>query len=184
MAIALAGEGEFSFFGGFARASLGWALAHDGRPEEGVDEALQGIAIVAGRGGASCLPHMFTCLGEAQSLAGRAGEAQASFLRALEVSSAEAMYRPLTLLCRGEHYLRLGEIAAGCDDRAEAAALAERFGALSHALRALTGLARLEADTANVRSLTGLLVRFRGGEDPKDLREARALLARLAALPA
>jgi len=164
----------------WGRACLGWARAHRGAPEEGVSLLRASLTELAHLKSRVSLPFFLTLLGEAQALAGAETDALDTFGEALTVSPYEALYRPYTLICRGELRARRGDRAGAETDFREAIALAEPMGAIAYQLRATNGLARLVPARHLGARIATLISGFADDDQSRDVREARGLIEAMA----
>ena len=136
-------EKGFSQAAGWARAALGWARAQQGKPTEGMElirRAMDDLTAIQTR---VSMPWFLTLLGEAQAVDGRYDQALATFGEALTINPEERLYRPYTLINRGELRAQAGENDLAELDFRAAIDEAESMGANGYDLRAATGLARL-----------------------------------------
>jgi len=137
----LAEDGGLTYLADLARGTLGWARAHRGALEEGVELMRRSCT---GRVGAAVgLTFGLTRLGEALALAGRPEEAFATLEDALSFNPQEKVYRPAAITYRAELRLQQGDAISAEKDFREAVALARDMGAKAWELRAVLGLARL-----------------------------------------
>lgn len=131
------------------------------------------------------VPMCRTTIAEALLTEGRAEEARAVINVAAEDlgSETESVDGPEVMRVRGAVLAALGQDENADASLRRAIALAHQQSALSWELRAATSLARLKADRgeANAASvLAPVLARFTEGFETGDLRDAAALLERLA----
>ena len=89
------------------------------------------------------MPWFLTLLAEALALAKQNDQAFATFGRALTINPEERLYRPCTLISRGELWAAIGESDLAERDFRAAIDGAASMGAKGYDLRAATGLARL-----------------------------------------
>ncbi|MFM9863570.1 MAG: ATP-binding protein [Micropepsaceae bacterium] len=183
-ALATAKERGLRQIEGLALPVLGWAQARQGRPREGLVLIGDGIAKLSEIGNRVTIPLFLTFRAEAEALDGGIANALASYEEALTFTPKELVYRPQTLIVRGELRSKLGDSELAEKDFREAIALAREMGARGYELRATTGLARLihgRGDTSAARSmLAPVLAWFTEGFDTRDVKEAAALLKKLA----
>jgi predicted ATPase len=183
--LTLAGEHGMLMWRGHGLVLRGWALAEEGRPEEGTSVIRQGIGELDVLGSVFHHTHYFALLASVETRLG----GPAAGLRVLEVAYQEVARSEVRLfeaeLRRTEGELRL---LAGQPEDAErcfAAALdvARRQEAKSFELRAATALARLWQGQGKRPKTYELLAPVSGwfteGFETADLREARALLDEL-----
>jgi hypothetical protein len=183
-ALATARESNLQQIEGLALPGLGWAQAQQGRPREGIGLIRDGIAKLGGIGHRVTIPFFLTLRSEAEALAGMVADAFASYEEALTFNPDEAIYRPHTLISRGELRFGLTQHELAEDDFRDAIALARASGAKGYELRAATGLAHLQqarGDKGGARAtLAPIYAWFTQGFDTVDLMEAKRLLDKLA----
>ena len=180
----LATEQQLPLYIAMARMCTGWALALEGRPDEGVATPREGVPEFVATGARTALGRTLGRLAETQLAAGAVTEGLETIEAALAVAPEEVMHVPELLRLRGA--LRA---AAGADAETveasyrDAAAYAHRLGAKLRELQATTNLARhlrAHARAAEARDLLApLYASFTEGFDIRDLREAKALLDEL-----
>jgi tetratricopeptide (TPR) repeat protein len=182
-AVTMAEEKGFLHVAGWARAALGWARAQRGATGEGVELIRASIADLGAVQFRVSLPLFMTLLAEAQALDGAVGEAFASFEDALNVNPQERVYRPQTLICRGELRARMGHADLAQADFRDAIALAQSMNAAGYELRAATGLARLLAvrgdGAAGRQVLVPRLAAVADVTETADVADARKLVGEL-----
>ena len=140
----LADDGGLTYLADLARGTLGWARAHRGAVEEGVELMRRSCT---GRVGAAVgLTFGLARLAEAEALAGRPQEALATLEDALSFNPQETVYRPAAITYRGELRLQLGDASSAESDFREAVKLAREMGAKTWELRAVLGHARMLRD--------------------------------------
>lgn len=142
-AVKEADEKGFSQAAGWGRAALGWALAQQGAPAEGVElirRAMDDLSAIQTR---VSMPWFLTLLAEALAVAKQNDQAFDTFGRALTINPEERLYRPYALIGRGELLARIGENDLAERDFRAAINDAASMGAKGYELRAATGLARL-----------------------------------------
>ena len=164
----------------FASVFRGWALAEQGRTDEGIALIHDGQDSMISEGAASTA---LTALSEALTRAGRLDEALATLEQTVPTARKSAIELLFVLWRRGElHWQRGDETAAETDFR-EALAIAQRLGSKAYQLRATTSLARLLANQGNRdearKMLAQIYAEFTEGLETADLKEARALLDNL-----
>jgi predicted ATPase len=166
---------------------MGWARAQLGKADEGISLIRQGLAGMADVGARVSITGFLTCLAEAQSLDGRNDDALSTIDDALQANPHELPYRPLMLILRGTLRLKLCQYDLAEVDFREAITLAEKMGAKSFELRAITSLARLLRDTGRRDEARAALADVYGwfteGFDTADLKDAQALLGQLSNSP-
>ncbi|HEY2483195.1 MAG TPA: AAA family ATPase [Caulobacteraceae bacterium] len=140
----LAEDGGLTYLADLARGTLGWARAHRGAVDEGVELMRRSCS---GRVGAAVgLTFGLARLAEILAMAGRWEEALATLEEALSFNPQEKVYRPAAITYRGELRLQHGDIGLAEADFREAMKLAQDLGAKAWELRAVLGLARLLRD--------------------------------------
>jgi hypothetical protein len=185
-ALELARRGGFKMREANALILHGIALVHQGQIEVGISEIRQGLFGWEATG-AGLVAYGRASLAEAHLLARRWQEG----LRAADESlypSQETWWLPEQYRVRAELLLlRQGSEAKAAALLKKAADLAARQEARSLELRALTGLVHLQREMGGAPAETQRLARcyagFTEGLDLPDLRDARALLEELGALP-
>jgi predicted ATPase len=184
-AMALAAEHDMPMWRGYGLILRGWAVAREGRPEEGASLVRQGVGELDALGDVF---HGSLHLGMLAEIHARLGDPGAGS-RALEEARGQVARTEVRLfeaeLHRTEGELR---VLAGRSEEAErcfaaALAVARRQGAKSFELRAAIALARSWRDQGRRAEAHRLLAPVHGwfseGFDTPDLREANALLAEL-----
>jgi tetratricopeptide (TPR) repeat protein len=137
----LAEEGGLTYLADLAFGTLGWARAHLGAMDEGIEMMRRSCT---GRIGAAVgLTFGLARLAEALSLSGRTEEAFATLEDALTFNPLEQVYVPAALTFRADLRARLGEIDRAEADFREAMERAQGMGARAWELRGALGLARL-----------------------------------------
>jgi len=183
MALELGEQGPFPLWQAMGGMAHGWAIAHQGRTEEGINEIKKGLAVWEGTGAQLALPYLHTLVAEAYLAAGKREEG----LKALEASfdcPEEVWWLP------EQHrvYAELLRLAPGAEVEAEASlrkALdsARKWKMRYFELRAVMSLARLLRQQGRAAEGQELLADcyawFSEGLDTPDLQEARELLEEL-----
>ena len=200
--MALGEEQEFPFFFlARPKVMLGWALAEEGRVEDGLAQIQEGIAGYRTAGAQLETPYWLSLLAEAQARS-RPAEALGTLTEAMRGVRQRFFEAELHRL-RGELLLRQ---AASTDHRAtsdafepavidahtmteaeacfcKAIEIARRQQAKSLELRAVTSLSHLLPRQGRQEEARQMLARiygwFREGFDTADLKDARALLQQL-----
>jgi predicted ATPase len=163
----------------------GWALAAQGRHEEGIAQMRQGQAERRAVGAGVGLAEYPTRLGEAYGRIGQAEEGLRLLAEALAVVDKDPWYEAEMHRIKGELLLRQAVPEASQADACflQALAIARRQQAKSLELRAAMSLARLWQDQgkhAEARQLLAPIYNwFTEGFDTADLREAKGLLEAL-----
>jgi class 3 adenylate cyclase/predicted ATPase len=165
----------------------GWALAKQGRQEEGISQIRQGMAATQATGVELMKPYFLALLAEASWAAGQAEEGLTALTEAIDLASktqerwCEAEFDRF----RGELLLKQDESnaaqAEGCFQRA--VEVARQQSARSWELRATISLARLRDKQGRRDEARDMLAEiynwFTEGFETVDLREAQALLDEL-----
>ena len=124
-----------------------------------------------------------TQLAEAQGLNGMINDALITIDDALQGNPEEVVFRPITLTCRGELRLKVGQTALAEAGFRDAIALAQKMQAKTWELRATISLARLLRDSGRHYEASTMLADiynwFTEGFDTVDLKDAQALLREL-----
>jgi adenylate cyclase len=164
----------------FASVFRGWALAENGRTDEGIHLIRDGLdSMMSASAGEPAL----SAFSEALARAGRLDDALATIEQTFATARKSAIESVFVLWRRGELYLQLGDETAAEIDFREALSVAERIGSKAYQLRATISLARLLANHGNrdeARTmLAEIYAQFTEGFDTADLKDASALLDRL-----
>jgi tetratricopeptide (TPR) repeat protein len=171
----------------YASVGRGWAMAEQGRTDEGIALIRAGIdsQVALGISGNRLEDMLWSLktLSEAQARAGQLEEALATIEQAFSAVGEMQFYLPGVLWWRGELHLRRGDETKAADDFQEAIAVARRTGSKAYELRATTSLARLldkrgEREEARTM-LAGIYNWFTEGFDTADLKDAKSLLDEL-----
>ena len=184
--VALAEEFVLPLMASSARFHLGWALADQGRVEEGVSKMREGIAAITAIGEKMNMPDYLCVLARACGECGEASEGLVLLERALGVTAvSDAKFQlPELLRVKGELLLRLNPR----DDAAEywfqqAVTAARDDGTKSPELRVALSLARLyraQGRDGEARDLLSpVYAWFTEGLDTRDLVDAKELLDQL-----
>jgi len=166
----------------------GWALAEQGRTQEGIAQIQEGLADSRATGWYETLqPYLLSLLAEACGETGRLDEGLSALAEALAADEHENRdYEAESHRLKGELLLKQDDsnaaVAQSCFERA--VEIAHRQSAKSLELRATMSLARLLAlqgrrDEART-TLADIYNWFTEGFDTADLKEAKALLEELA----
>jgi predicted ATPase len=185
--IALASEQGFVRWLGGGRLRRGWALAEQGRAQEGIAELCHGLATWQAMGGELGLPNILAQLAEAYNKGGRVEEGLLVLAKAMTVvnKNEERYYEAGLNRLKGELLLQ-----RVIPDQQQAEAhfhralnVAHRQGAKSLELRAMVSLSRLwrrQGKRAEAHQmLSATYGWFTEGFDTADLQEANTLLAEL-----
>ena len=175
-------EHGFPFHIAHARAFRGWALAEQGKVEEGIIDLEAGIAIYRSTGAIIELPFMAMLLAQALAKTGRLDAAFAVIDTALEGFERVPLFCDAELArCKGDLLVAKGDDA----DQAErcyrtALEAARRQRARSLELRAVLGLSHVLSlrgeEEGAARMLADTYASFSEGFGTSDLRQARAAL--------
>jgi len=185
--LAISVERGFTAFLGAATLMRGWAMAAQGRNEEGIAQIQEGLAGVRASGIELGRPPYHTALADACREAGRLDDGLAAVTEAQAVADQheERAYEPEIHRVRGELLLRQDHSnpaeAESCFQRA--IEIARKQSAKSWELRATTSLARLLTKQGKRAEALAMLADIYGwfteGFDTADLKEAKALLDEL-----
>ena len=179
----LASEQQFFDFVAHASVGRGWAMAEQGRIDEGIALIRQGVNSIVALGNRSGLPRLFIALSEALALAGQLEEAFATIEQAFSAVGEQQIFLPDVLRWRGELHLLRGDEPRADRDFRETIAVARRMGSKAFELRATTSLARLLAKQGKRDDACTMLADiynwFTEGFDTADLKDAKALLDEL-----
>jgi class 3 adenylate cyclase/predicted ATPase len=183
-AISLAKEQGFPFWMAIGSLLRGWALAHQGREQEGITLINQGLNAFRGTGAEANQPYFLTLLAEAHGILGEREAGLAVLAEALTRvdTTGERWYEPEMYRLKGELLLQQHS-----DNQAEAGRffhhaleVARSQQAKSFELRAATSLARLwqqQGKRNEARQVLGDVYSwFTEGFDTADLQDAKALL--------
>ena len=157
----------------------GWAMAEQGRPDEGVALIRTGLDSAAALG----LPANAETLrvsSEAQARAGQLEAALATIEQAFSAIGERQIFLPEVLWWWGELHLMRGEETLAGRDFRETITASRRMGSKGFELRATTSLARLLAKQGKHDEARAMLAdiynKFTEGFDTADLKDAKALL--------
>jgi predicted ATPase len=186
--IRLATEQGFSSWMAFGAMLHGWALAHQGRAQEGIAQLTQGLRDYRATGAETNRPYFLALLAEAQGTRGapEAGLAVLKEALTLVEKTGERWYAPELYRLQGALLVQQTSDnhpeAASCFHHALEIARTQQ--AKSFELRTATSLAHLWQQHGKRREAHELLASVYGwfteGFDTADLQEAKALLAELA----
>jgi predicted ATPase len=184
--IRLSSEQGFPYCLNMGIVFRGWALAQQGRMEEGIAEMHQALvsnrSMGVGMGGPERLLHLAEAYGKAE----QPEEGLPLVTEALEASryTGECIYSAEIHLGRGELLLAQGDEAGAEASFSEAIEVAREQSAKSWELRATTSLCRLWQKQGKRRKarreLAAVYGWFSEGFDTADLQEAKVLLEALA----
>jgi class 3 adenylate cyclase/predicted ATPase len=173
-----------------ARGALlhGWALAHQGQAQAGIEQINQGLTAYRTTGGEIGRPYLLALLAEAHGTLGQPEGGLKVLTEALALvdKTGERWYEPELYRLKGILLLQQNSDNQGEPEACfhHAIAIAQSQQAKSWELRAATSLARLwqqQGKRAEARELLAPVYDwFTEGFDTADLQEAKALLAALA----
>jgi predicted ATPase len=187
--IALSAEYGFSDQFAFSTGLRGWAMAEQGRPEEGVTQILEGLAASRAREAELWRPHGLCTLADVYRETGRVDDGLGALTEALAIADEQESRH-----CEAEINRLKGELlltqdasttaeAQNCFERAIEVARKQRAKSLE--LRATMSLARLLDKQGRRDEARTMLAEIYGwfteGFDTADLKDAKALLDELAA---
>jgi predicted ATPase len=175
--IALSDEHEMGGdYSGFATILRGWAIAAQGRHEEGIQLIKEGIATHATTGVKVVMVYFLSMLADACINAGRLDDAR----NALTPTLGPEMHRLKGELLRSQNHSNAAEAERSFRRAVE---MARSTSAKSMELRATTSLARLLAKQGRRDEARAMLAEIYGwfteGFDTADLKDAKALLDEL-----
>jgi len=172
----------------FGSLMRGWALAHQGQVEEGIEQITQGLRAYRATGAVIFQPYILALLAEAQGIMGQPEAGLMALAEALTLvdTTGERWYQSELYRLRGAFLLQLS-----ADNQREAEAcfqhaitIAQSQGAKAWELRTTTSRARLWQQQGKRDEAWQVLAEaynwFTEGFDTVDLQEAKALLADLA----
>ena len=170
-----------------ARSTIvrGWALAEQGKMEAGIAELREGLDAFQATGARLWMPRYLGLLAEAYGKAGQIDDGLEMLTEALELvrRTDEREYEAELHRLKGE--LTLPDPAEAEKCFRKAIAVARRQEARLFELRATMSLARLRQRQRKTKAARKMLAEVSGwfaeGFDTKDLEEAKAMLAELAA---
>jgi predicted ATPase len=186
-AIALSAERGFTEFLAYATILRGWAMAGQGRNEEGIAQLQEGVAVIRATGAELGRPRHLCLLAEVCMGTGRLDDGLSALTEALAAADEHEnrSYEAETHRLKGELLLKQDDFnaaeAQNCFQRA--IEIARRQSAKSWELRATMSLARLLAKQGCRDEARTMLAEiygwFTGGFDTADLMDAKALLDEL-----
>jgi class 3 adenylate cyclase/predicted ATPase len=185
--IALSTEQGFAIWVAFGTVLRGWALAEQGRREEGMAQMHQGMAAWRATGAEVDQPYFLAVSAEVYAKGGQVAEALALLAEALVVAHkySDLYWEPEVHRLKGEFLLQQ---TASTDEEAEtcfrqALDVARHQQAKSLELRAALSLSRLWKHQGRQDEARRLLAEIYGwfaeGFDTRDLQEAKVLLEEL-----
>jgi predicted ATPase len=187
--INLAKEQGFPYWMATGALMRGWAVAHQGQVETGIEQMTQGLSAYRATGAVALQPCFLALLAEAQGTMGQPAEGLMTLTEALTraVTTGERWSEPELYRLKGKLLLQQNS-----DNEAEAETcftqaitIAQNQQAKSWELRAATSLARLWQQQGKRQGAYDLLAPtyawFSEGFDTADLQDAKALLEALQA---
>jgi predicted ATPase len=186
--INLTKEQGFPFWRAMGSLLRGWALAHQGQAQEGIEQITQGLSAFRATGAEQLRPYCLSLLAEVHGIRGEPEEGLALLTEALTLvdKTGERWYEPELYRLKGELLLQ-----QSLDNQADAETcfhhaldIARTQQAKSFELRIATSLARLWQQQGKRQEAHDLLAPvyhwFTEGFDTADLKDAKALLDALA----
>jgi len=186
-AMSLATEQGFPLWIAFGAILYGWALAQQGKVQEGIEQINQGLMTYRATGGEVQQPYILALLAEAHGTLGEPEAGLAVLTEALTLvdKTGERWYESELYRLKGELLLQQSS-----DNQADAEScyhhaldIARHQQAKSFELRATTSLAKLWQQQGKRQEAHDLLAPVYGwfteGFDTADLRDAKALLDEL-----
>jgi predicted ATPase len=186
-AMSLTQEQGFPYWMTVGAMLCGWALAHQGRAQEGIEQITQGLLTYRATGAELLRPYFLALLAEAHYVSGQPEAGLMVLTEALTLAETTG-----ERWCEPELYRFKGELLLqqNADNQAEAEAcfhqaiaIAQNQSAKSWQLRAATSLARLWQQQGKRQEAHDLLAPvyhwFTEGFDTADLKDAKALLEAL-----
>jgi predicted ATPase len=166
----------------------GWALAHQGQTQEGIEQMSQGMIACRGTGAELARPYWLALLAEAYGILGEPEAGLTALAEALTLvdKTGERHYEAEIYRLKGELLLQQSSSnqteAESCFHKA--IAIAQNQQAKSFELRSATSLARLWQQQGKRQEAHALLAPvynwFTEGFDTVDLKDAKVLLDELA----
>ena len=182
-ALAVSAEHSLGQWVPVGRMLKGWALAEEGRLDEGIELMRAGLDLFRTTGAELNRPHFLSMLAEACGRAGRPAEAVASLDEAIAIAERnhDRYWTPELLRLKGTFVLEASGDETEAGRLFEAAVDAARgLQAAMLELRAATSQCRLwkrqRRDDPHA-ALRSLYTRFTEGHDTRDVREAREELS-------
>ncbi|NKK70425.1 AAA family ATPase [Rhizobium leguminosarum bv. viciae] len=166
-----------------ARSKIGWALAQQGKLEEGIREMRQAVEAVAATGADMGMAFRLCVLAQAHAQLGEISEGLILLEQAFDITAkTRSRYQvPELLRTKGELLSRMEPHCSGAERWfRKSLTMARTEGTKSAELRAATSLARFYVDQGRSKEgrklLTPIYAWFTEGFDTGDLVDARALL--------
>jgi DNA-binding winged helix-turn-helix (wHTH) protein/predicted ATPase len=195
-AIEICSKHGFPFFLGVATLIRGWALAQEGKREEGIEEILRGFGIYRTTGSQINWPEYFIALAESYAVLGKVDEAVKAVEEALTAVERTGERRDEAEVHRLKGVLALRQTVSRLKTQSKLSAeqqfrkaieVARNQRAKSWELRATTSLARLLRDTSRRDEARAMLAEIYGwfteGFETSDMKDARVLLHELSHPP-
>jgi class 3 adenylate cyclase/predicted ATPase/energy-coupling factor transporter ATP-binding protein EcfA2 len=187
-AIRLATEQGFPYWRARGAMLRGWALAHQGQAQEGIEQITQGLRAHRATGAELLRSYFLALLAEAHGTMGQPEAGLTALAEALTLAdtTSERWYEPELYRLKGELLLQQNSDNQTEAESAfhQALAIAQSQSAKSWELRASTSLARLWQQQGKRQEAHDLLAPiynwFTEGFDTLDLMDAKALLEALA----
>jgi len=187
MMIAISAEHGLTDYSAFATSLCGWAMAEQGRRQEGIAQIQEGLAMSRATGAEILRPYFLSLLAEAYIETGRLDDGMSALTGALEAADEHENrhYEAETYRLKGELVLRRHNSNAAESQRCfqRAIEIARSQSAKSWELRATMSLARLIAWHGRRDEARAMLAEiynwFTEGFDTADLKDAKALLDEL-----
>jgi class 3 adenylate cyclase/predicted ATPase len=188
--IDLAREQGFAIWVAFGGVLRGWALAQQGRRDEGMRELRDGMEAWRATGAEVDRPYFLALLAEASAIGGDVDEGLAMLAEALDLAHRyrDVYWEPELHRLKGQLLLQRSGAATAEADACYRQALdaARRQAARSLELRAAMSLSRLwtaRGEREHARSLLAeVYAKFTEGFETADLVNARSLLAEVSAM--
>ncbi len=170
--------------GAYGTVLIGWALAENGRPEEGIARMHRGLAEYTATGSVFLVPFLLALLAEGYQRCGSFEEGLKALNDAFDVleRSGEDMWKSELQRRRGACLLSISpdNLSEAETDFRQAIEVAKDQNARSRELRAAMSLARLWRNQGRIAEARDLLAPVYGwfteGFDTADLKDAKALL--------
>jgi predicted ATPase len=185
--IALSAEHGFTLQLAYATVLRGWAMAEQGRDQEGIALIQEGLAASCATGAGLFRPYHFCLLAEAYKNTSRFDDGLTALTEALAAADEHEnrgfeaeIYRLKGELLLRQNHSNTAEVRSSFEHAIE---IARRQSGKSLELRATTSLARMLAEQGGRDEARAMLAEiynwFTEGFDTADLKEARALLDEL-----
>ncbi len=179
----VATEQQLPDFLAYTSVCRGWAMAAQGRTDEGIALIRRELDSSVALGLKWATPLLLKALSEAQARAGQLEEALATIEQAFSNVGEMQIYLPGVLWRRGELHVKHDDKIEAAGDFRETITVARRIGSKAYELRATTSLARLLANQGKRDEARAILAEiyswFTEGFDTADLKDAKALLNQL-----